>query len=185
MDAKGQSILEIMVVLPFLFILVGMLFRFNLGIQMAINNIQYARSQVYVLTANSPEYPQLRFRQRIGSSDQSRKFADTEQDLMVLGVSDPSALAEASEGESMPAIPQQQKIVRAGVPGGSEEEGEPSTRTTIRVRETSAICTQMNSVAPKVNFDSVGVVGLKNLRWPFRKLACQYNAQWIGDYDEQ
>ena len=184
MDAKGQSILEIVVVLPFLFILVGMLFRLNLGLQMAINNVQYSRSQLYVLTANSPEYPRLSFRHKIGGS--AGTFADREQDMMVLGVSDPSALAEASSGNSMPAIPQKQRITRAGVAGGSEDAGEVDKRTNIRVRETSAICTQMNSVNKGVNFDSYGVTALKgpNERWPFRKLVCQYEKQWIGDYDE-
>jgi len=184
MDAKGQSILEILIVLPFLFIMVGMLVRFNLGIQMAINNIQYARSQLYVLAGNSPEYPRLSFRMKTNPSDGGLKFADQEQDMMLLGVSDPSALTEVSNAESMPAIPQIQRITRKGVVGGSEEGGEPAARTSIRVRETSAICTQMNSISPKIGFDSNGVLALKNQRWPFRKLVCQYEGQWIGDYDE-
>ena len=106
--------------------------------------------------------------------------------MMVLGVSDPSALAEASSGDSMPAIPQKQRITRAGVAGGSEDAGEVDKRTNIRIRETSAICTQMNSVNKGVNFDSYGVTALKrpNDRWPFGKLVCQYEKQWIGDYDE-
>ncbi|MBU6155019.1 MAG: hypothetical protein KGP28_12010 [Bdellovibrionales bacterium] len=184
MDAKGQSILEIVVVLPFLFILVGLLFRLNLALQMAINNVQYSRSQLYVLTGNSPEYPRLSFRhKREGAA--GRTFVEREQDLMVLGVSDPRALTE-DEGEgSMPAIPQKQRITRAGVAGGSEEAGEQEKRTNVRVRETSAICTQMNSVSKTVNFDSFGVVGLKNQSWPFKKLVCQYEKKWIGDYDEQ
>jgi hypothetical protein len=183
MDAKGQSILEIVVVLPFLFILVGMLFRLNLGLQMAINNLQYSRSQLYVLTGNSPEYPRLSFRHKLAGS--GRSFAEREQDLMVLGVSDPKALSESEEEGSMPAIPQKQRVTRAGVAGGSEEAGEPEKRTNVRVRETSAICTQMNSVSKNVNFDTSGVVGLKDGRWPFRKLVCQYEKRWIGEYDEQ
>jgi hypothetical protein len=182
MDAKGQSILEIVVVLPFLFILVGMLFRLNMGLQMAINNVQFSRSQLYVLAANSPEYPRLSFRHKLPGT--GRVFADREQDMMVLGVSDPSALASDTEDGSMPAIPQKQKITRAGVAGGSDDAGEVDKRTNVRVRETSAICTQMNSVNKGVNFDSFGVTALKGKRWPFGKLVCQYEKKWIGDYDE-
>jgi hypothetical protein len=182
MDAKGQSILEIVVVLPFLFILVGMLFRLNMGLQMAINNLQYARSQLYILAGNSPEYPRLQFRHKI--ANEGGGFADKEQDMMVLGVSDPRALAEASSGNTMPAIPQKQKITRAGVAGGSEDAGEVDSRTNIRIRDTTGMCTQMNSVNKAVNFDSYGVTALKSQRWPFRKLVCQYEKQWIGDYDE-
>ena len=85
MDAKGQSILEVVAVLPFLFILVGLMFKMNLGIQMAINNVQYARSQVFVLTANSPEYPRLQFRMKYAGS--SGKLSVRQHDLMLLGVS--------------------------------------------------------------------------------------------------
>ncbi len=182
MDAKGQSILEIVVVLPFLFILVGMLFRLNMGLQMAINNVQFSRSQLYVLTANSPEYPRLSFRHKFPGFP--RPFSDMEQDMMVIGVSDPSVLTSGPDDGIMPAIPQKQKITRAGVAGGSEDAGEVEKRTNVRVRETSAICTQMNSINKGVGFDSFGVTALKGNRWPFGKLVCQYEKRWIGDYDE-
>ena len=173
-NRKGQSILEVIIVLPFLFMFVGLLFKMNMGIQMAINNVQIARSQIYKLTVNSPEYPRIYHRKR---------FGQREQDLMILGVSDPSALLEAGEGD-MPAIPQLQKVGRRGTPGGSEDEGEMPLRTTVRIRETSAICTQINSVNPKVMVEPAGVVGFRAERWPFKKLVCQYNKQWIGDLDE-
>ncbi len=112
-------------------------------------------------------------------------MARQEQDLMVLGVSDPKAVESDLEEGTMPAIPQKQMITRKGVPGGSEDEGEQEKRTNIRVRETSAICTQLNSVAKAKNYDSFNVPALKNQAWPFGKLVCQYEKKWIGDYDEQ
>ncbi len=85
MDSKGQSLLEVVIMLPFLFLLFGLLFRANMAIQMAINNQQFARSQVYVLTANSPEYPRLGFR-HVGIKGGAGRMASGQIDLMLLVV---------------------------------------------------------------------------------------------------
>ena len=180
MDAKGQGLLEALIVLPFMFTLVILLFRFNMGIQMAINNVQYARSQLYVLSGNSPEYPRLKY--RVGGVT----FYRRKMDLMLLGVSDPTAIDEAgNSGGDMPAIPQTQRVGKKGLPGASSDPGEGRLRSEIRIRETSAICTQMNGVNESTPYDSFGVLSLKpQLRWPFGKLPCQYEGQWIGGLDE-
>ncbi len=158
-DKKGQSILEVVFVLPFLFLFVGLLFKLNMGLQASINNTQYARSQVYVLTANSPEYPRLEFRNFMAES-----FVKNKQDRIVLGVADPEALTSAVANEStMDPIPQIQKIGRNSTVKGSNESGEQSKRTDIRIRNTSAICTQLNQVP------TTGSV-----RWPFGQAVCQY-----------
>ncbi len=180
MDAKGQSILEVVIVLPFLFTFVGLLFKINMGIQMAINNIQYARSQIYVLTSNSPEYPRLQFRTFQGDTG----FHAREIDLMVLGVADIKAIEERDRSGQLKPLAQVDRIGRAGGPKGSDEAGEPLLRTDIRIRGLSSICTQMNSVGKNVFFGSSAVLSLKNERWPFGKLVCQYEKQWIGDSDE-
>ncbi|NDF14281.1 hypothetical protein EB061_03025 [bacterium] len=183
MDSKGQSLLEVVIMLPFLFLLFGLLFRANMAIQMAINNQQFARSQVYVLTANSPEYPRLGFR-HVGIKGGAGRMSSGQIDLMLLGVSDPSALAEVANGDSMPPIPQMQRVARAGAPAASQDPGEPSLRNEVRIRETSSICTQMNFVEKGLNYDSTGVTKLGNKRWPFGKLVCQYGGAWIGDLNE-
>ena len=175
MDAKGQSILEVVVVLPFLFTFVGLLYKFNMGIQMAINNLQYSRSQLYILTANSPEYPRLEFRHYTQNI-----FKEADQELMILGVADPSAIS----GANIDPIPQINRISRAGGIKGSDQAGEVSKRTDLRIRETSAICTQMNGVARKFPYSAGGVRGLKSRTWPFEKLVCQYSGKWIGDGNE-
>jgi hypothetical protein len=170
MDAKGQSLIEIVLVLPVLFLFVTILFKLNLATQMSINNAQYARSQLFVLTANSPEYPRLSFRFRPGL------FKNAQQDLMILGVSDPKAIKLANYsaddgGGGMEAIPQTQKLDRLGRNiEGSDERGEQAKRNEIRVRNTASICTQMNQSLPN-----------GEVRWPFKQMVCQYGANyWIG-----
>ena len=173
---QGQSILEVVFILPFLFLFVGLLFKVNLAIQMAINNTQYARSQIFVLTSNSPEYPryQIRFLWKL--------FGQNNQDRMVLGVSDPKAIALASysNGQIEP-LPQTTKINRKGTTvKGSDDRGEVSLRNEIRVRNTAAICTQLNSVGSKAVWNSTSVTSLKSRRWPFGQEVCQYSGKKDG-----
>ena len=161
---KGQSILEIVVVLPFLFLFVGFLFKLNLSINQAINNTQYSRSQVYVLAANSPEYPRLQFTQFNKAT-----FKGAGQDMMVLGVSDPSALTDSSDSSTLIPIPQTQNIARNKSVKGSDERGEVAKRSDLRIRNTSAICTQLNNL-PTGTSD----------RWPFGQPVCQYKGMDDG-----
>jgi hypothetical protein len=157
-NEEGQSLLEVVFVLPFLFLFVGLLFKLNLSVQQAINNSQYARSQIYVLTANSPEYPRLQFTQMNKTT-----FAQANQDMMVLGVSDPEALTDATDNNTLMPIPQIQKIGRNKSVKGSEDRGEQAKRSGIRIRNTAAICTQLNKL-PNGTSD----------RWPFGAPVCQY-----------
>lgn len=164
MDAKGQSILEVIFVLPFLFLFVTVLFKLNLAMQTSINNAQYARSQLFVLTANSPEYPRIEFR------NNGIMFKAVNEDLMILGVADPTSVTASVSGAIDP-IPQTQKIDSTGKKViGSNEPGEQAKRNEIRVRNTAGICTQMNN-PPLTGAD----------RWPFKQTVCQYGGQWIGD----
>jgi hypothetical protein len=172
MDAKGQSILEVILFLPFLFLLVGLLVKMNTGIQMAINNSRYARAQLFVLMNNSAEYPRIQLR--------NNRLVKNAHDMLVVGVSDPQAIEEAASDGDMPAIPQVQRIVDKRAVG-SNERGEVRTRTEVRIRGTAAICTQSNSVGKGVPMNSVNITRLVNKRWPFGNLACQYDGSWIGD----
>ncbi len=179
MDAKGQSILEVVIVLPFLFTLVLLLFRFNMGIQMAINNVQHARAQIYVLAGNSPEYPRIEFRSA------GLTFFKRRMDLMILGVADPTAIDEGDySGDVMPPIPQIQRVGNRSLPGASSEPGEGMPRTEVRVRETAAICTQSNGVGANLAFSPRNIPALGARRWPFGNLPCQYEGTWIGGLNE-
>lgn len=167
-DERGQSILEIVFVLPFLFLFVALLYKINMAIQMAINNTQYSRSQIYMLAANSPEYPRLSFR-----FYGPKNFAQMTQDEMVLGVADPEQVDFSSE--EIPPFPQTQKIGREQTSvKGSDDAGEVKNRTEIRVRNTAAICTQLNAVGKNLPMTSENITALKSQRWPFKTEVCQY-----------
>ena len=170
LDETGQGLLEVIFLIPFLFMFVGLLYKINMAAQMAIVNTQYARSQIYVLTANSPEYPRLEFRLS------PTMFANNQQDQMILGVSDPSAITGSGAGNTIDPVPQTQKIGRLGSNSkGSDDSGENITkRTEIRVRDTSAICTQLNAVANKQPMNEKNIQGLGSQRWPFNMQVCQY-----------
>ena len=167
---KGQSLLEVLILIPFLFMFVGALYKINMAAQMAIVNTQYARSQIYVLTANSPEYPRLQFRLL------PNMFVFNKQDRMILGVSDPKALSSSTGLEgTLEAIPQTQKIGRTGTTVvGSNDAGEVVKRTEVRVRNTAGICTQLNAVSNGKPMDEINIQSLVSQRWPFGTSVCQY-----------
>ncbi len=169
-NEEGQSILEVVFMLPILFLFVSLLYRMNLAAHVAINNIQYARSQMFLLTGNSPEYPRLSFREGT--------FVPQQQDRMLLGVSDPSALTSSNfNGTEMEPIPQIQTIGRNNpTVKGSDERGEVANRTAIRVRNTTAICTQLNTADTKTKspMDPDHITALQAQRWPFKQKVCQY-----------
>lgn len=169
-DESGQSLLEVVFLIPFLFMFVGLLYKIMMVMQMAMVNTQYARSQLYVLTANSSEYPRLEFRLF------PNMFANQQQDRMILGVSDPEALMSSTGLEgTIEQIPQTQKIQRTGATVlGSDERGEVSKRTEIRVRNTVGICTQLNAVSNKKPMNDVNMIALASKRWPFGQEVCQY-----------
>lgn len=175
-DESGQSILEVVFILPFLFLFVGLLYKVNLAVQMSINNTQYARNQIYVLASNSPEYPRYQIRFQWGL------FGQNNQDRMVLGVADPKAISQAAANDSsIEPMPQTTKINRRGTTvRGSEDRGEVNLRNEIRIRNTAAICTQLNSVGSKAPWNSDSVRGLKSKRWPFGQTVCQYAGQKDG-----
>jgi hypothetical protein len=84
--------------------------------------------------------------------------------MMVLGVADPSAFADKSATNPMPAYPQLQGIARNKSVVGSSDVGEQTKRSQIRIRNSSAICTQLNVVPTGTS-----------QRWPYNgKAVCQY-----------
>jgi hypothetical protein len=156
MDAeKGQTLLEVTFLLPFLLLFVILLYKIMIASQMSIVNSQYARSQVYVLLSNNSDYPRIYFRKL------PSMFIAKDQDRMILGVADPKA---ASPDTSIEPMPQLYSISRKGtsVPG-SNDTGEVKLRTEVRVRNTSGICTQLNDLPNG-----------SNKRWPFGGEVCQY-----------
>lgn len=148
--------LELMFMLPLLFGFAVILYKVTMVMQVSINNAQYARSQIYVLTRNSPEFP------RLGLRRDPSMFAGGKQDRMVLGVAD----IDTGAGESkIEPIATKIDISRtSSTAKGSSEAGENiKNRTKVRIRNTMAICTQLN-VVPDTS----------NERWPFKNTVCRY-----------
>ncbi len=83
-NENGQTLMEVTFLLPVLLMFVVILYKIMMATQMAIVNTQYARSQIYVLTSNQPEYPRIGF-----SKLHSKMFKTANQDRMILGVADP------------------------------------------------------------------------------------------------
>ena len=160
LDQAGQTMLELVLLIPFLFMFVTVLFKVMLAVQMAINNAQIARSQLFVLTKNSSDYPRLQLRYS------PIMFIAAKQDRMILGVADINSM---KDGVTVDPIPQVQKIGRTNATvKGSSDNGEVKKRTELRVRDTAAICTQLNAV-PNVS----------NERWPFKTEVCRYEGMSI------
>jgi hypothetical protein len=156
-NQSGQTLIEVTFLLPILLMFVVILYKIMMATQMAIVNTQYARAQVYVLASNQPEYPVIKF-----SKLHAKMFKTANQDRMILGVADPKSLGQ-STSEIAPD-PQIQKIGRVGSTlKGSDERGEVKFRTEVRVRNTAAICTQLNDIPNG-----------SNQRWPFSTEVCQY-----------
>lgn len=179
-DESGQSILEIVFILPFLFTFIALLYKINMAAQIAINNVQYARSQMFILTANSSEYPRLSF--RFGAFNPAASFHTEGHARMVLGVADPEAVAAAGASDSgtLEPIPPIQNIARRGTTQpGSNAAGEPKNRTDVRVRNTVAICTQFNSAKDGGRvldwYPSLLARMSGSKRWPFgENTVCKY-----------
>ena len=172
---EGQGILEVVLVLPFLFTFVILLYKMNMASQMAINNAQIARSQMFQLTANSPEYPRLEFRFK----DLGAKWIHEEGHArLVMGVSDKPANSNEEVAEIEP-IPQIQPVGRRGsTVKGSSDSGEVSLRNEVRVRNTVAICTQFNSATSggkRLDLTPAIMAQLGSARWPFGgNTVCKY-----------
>lgn len=140
---SGQSIIEVLLMLPLLLSITVFMIRTNTAAQVSIVNQQYARAQTLFLTFGSPVYP------RTGLRDSMVRGAF---DQMVIGVSE--NLLEVDEdliNRDAPVRATVQRIVAAGKPAGSNEpNAEPRDRGNVRVRTTVALCTQLNTIGNAV-----------------------------------
>jgi hypothetical protein len=176
LSEEGQSILEVVFVIPLLFAFIALIYKMNMASQAAINNIQYLRTQLFVLANNSSEYPRLQFRfKKYGGP-----FAKEGHVRMVLGVSDPEAVKGqmySDDPSALEAIPILQKINRPGTSvTGSQDAGEVSSRTEVRIRNTASICTQFNNVRSGSIWEDAfsNIWEGQNRRWPFNATPCRY-----------
>ena len=80
MDVKGQSIVELILMMPVMIGIAVLTMRVNTAIQVSIVNQQYSRAQALFLTYNSAVYPPLKLRL---PELQGKKY-----NQMLIGISD-------------------------------------------------------------------------------------------------
>ena len=137
-NEHGQSTVEILIALPLFLTLIGLTIKANQAIQVSLVNQKYARSQALTLAANSPVFPELKFRLESDRND----FARGTIDRMIIGVSDD--IPGATQGTFRPTATTQ-VINRIGKDTTSNpDQEEPVLRGNIRVRTNVALCTQYN-----------------------------------------
>ena len=135
---RGQSMLEFLIVLPLMMGLVVLMIRVNTTIQMSIVNQQYVRAQTLALTYNSPVYPRL-----------EQRFINTEpSNEMVMGMSfkqitDGTDFVEGNKQADAPIG----LVAKKG--GGDDPQSEPDQRSKVRVRTSTTLCTQINTLRDK------------------------------------
>ena len=129
----GQSLVEVVLILPVMLGMFLMLLRVNGAIQVSIVNQKYARQRLFELMGNSPEYPDLSKQPTLIGNGDNR---------LVTGVSEESTLNGSDFQVSAPTV----LIARSrrAAAGGSNEAGaEPQRRARVRVRNTVEICTPL------------------------------------------
>lgn len=135
---RGQSTIEVLIVLPLFLALIGLTLKVNQAIQVSLVNQQYARAQALRLAGNSPVFPELRFRLQAGTND----FANGTIDRMIIGVSDD--IPSNAQGSFQPTATTQVINRQGKDTTGDPSQEEPTLRGNLRVRTTVALCTQYN-----------------------------------------
>ena len=135
---SGQSIVEFLILLPFLIGLTVIMIRANTAIQFSIVDQQYARAQAFFLAFNHNTYPSL-----LGSDGAPALrsvLTEDAQNQLVLGVSN-QAPPDSDEANFQPDA-QVQRVARtlkkAGAIGAPGEQ--PTERGHVRVRNTVGMC---------------------------------------------
>jgi len=131
-NEKGQSVLELILMLPAMVILTMLMIKINTVIQVSIVNQKYSRSHALALALNSPYFPGMHLR--------TNDLINIGFNQMIIGV----AATEVVGGAPPDAM--KVNITRRGVEG-SEDKVTPPERSNIRVRGTVSLCTQQNVLA--------------------------------------
>ncbi|MBN21627.1 MAG: hypothetical protein CL678_10110 [Bdellovibrionaceae bacterium] len=137
---KGQSMIELMVLLPVVIGTLSFLIKTNSAIQVSINNQQYARAQILIYMSNSSNYPRV---QDISSWE--AEGGGINRSKMVFGVSDNIFSSDADIEPEAVISP----IVTKDAEQGSRDTGteDVKVRGKIRVRTTVALCAPLHFVA--------------------------------------
>ncbi len=128
----GQSIIELILMLPVMIGLIILMIKINTAIQVSIVDQKYARAQALFLTFNSPFYPDI---------EKQVKMADYSMNQMLVGVS--GNLESSGQGSDYLPEATTQNIARN--PRGQRDDPgkEPIlSRSKVRIRNSVTLCTQ-------------------------------------------
>jgi Flp pilus assembly protein TadG len=140
-NEEGQSVIEFMLVFPFLLGMVILLIQISTAIQISIVNQKYSRAQTLLLTFNHSQYPARRSFD--GSSDgiAIRELVNIGYNRMVLGVSSRTVGGDEPDSTVPRAMTQWVTRTRSTSMGPGPEREEPTQRSLVRVRTTVGFCT--------------------------------------------
>ena len=140
-DESGQSLIEVLFLMPLVVVVVVLLYRSNAAIQMSIVNQKQLRGQALYVAMNSPTYPDLQMR-RSGESSMER----VGYSAFVMGVTDdPTSDARGQ----LNAVAQVQAFGRPGrrIRGDTDcSEADPTSRSKICLKTAIEFCTQINAI---------------------------------------
>lgn len=132
---SGQSILELLFLLPMLAGLIVILVRINTAIQISIVNQQYSRSMIFFSNMNSPDYPSRSLLKRAVA-------ANSLVNQMTFGISDKPIGQNDNDFEASNQPEASTQYVARKPRQGSEEPGDDITqRGKVRIRNTVTLCT--------------------------------------------
>jgi hypothetical protein len=136
----GQSVIELLVMLPLLLALTLLVVKINTAIQISIVNQKYARGRTLFLAHNSPVYPSRFKGNGTGNGLAVTELEEKGYNRMVVGVS-ANPISE-EEGSTTPvATTFMVARSRNTATGSNEDKAEPDRRSLVRVRTTVALCT--------------------------------------------
>ncbi len=132
---EGQSLMELLLMLPVLLALVVLVIKIQTAIQISIVNQKYARGRTLFLAYNSPVYPAIA---PLGTEQMIAKGYNR----MVIGVSENARADEDGVGGYVPkAITETIARSASTSIGPGEDKAEPDRRSVVRIRTTVALCT--------------------------------------------
>ena len=131
-EELGQSIIELILMLPVMIGLIILMIKINTAIQVSIVDQKYARAQALFLTFNSPFYPDV---------EKQVKMAEYGMNQMLVGVSGNLD----SSGQGSDYIPEAtiQNVARKSRGQPDDPGKEPVfSRSKVRIRNSVTLCTQ-------------------------------------------
>jgi hypothetical protein len=145
-NESGQSLIEVVLIVPFMMALVLGLIRAATIVQMAIVNQKYARAQALFITYNSPVYPRAEFTESWYVPRGLSQMVVGVQDQVIGDGSDDAVREENQQRASVyPITPKGAKAYELNIDDGSVQE-EPSRRDLVRIRNTISLCTPLFAI---------------------------------------